>query len=465
MGVQTVREEQAISRLTTRLVEKYTDTHSEAEIETAVGAARKRFEGHRVRDFVPILIERIVRRELEPEQQPVATAKPSAATPPSRSPMPDIAAMMKRIPLPTNVRPAQLLAAAAVLVIGIVVVTIAMQPDSKPAAPPPAAAIATLHGVVGSEKMPFFTDPRVVQALARDGVKVAVDPAGSRQIATSVDLSHYDFAFPSSAPAAERIQRARNITTKYTPFSSPMAIATFKPIADLLAKAGVVKQEGTTTTLDIARYLDLVNNGESWDQLADNAIYPVRKNILISTTDPNTSNSAAMYIAVASFVANGNAIVRGATAEQFVLPQLSKLFLGQGYTENTSEGPFKQYLADGMGPNPMAWIYEAQYVDATVQGKIKPEMVLMYPSPTVLSQHTLIPLTPAGDRIGQLLSTDVELQRLAAEHGFRTNDPAQFASVAAAHNVPVPTNLIDVVDAPSYDTLEHLVRGVDKTYH
>nr|SBO95904.1 hypothetical protein BN4615_P5420 [Nonomuraea gerenzanensis] len=118
----------------------------------------------------------------------------------------------------------------------------------------------------------------------------------------------------------------------------------------------------------------------------------------------------------------------------------------------------------GMGPSPMVWIYEAQFVEAAAHGQVKPGMVLLYPSPTVLSKHTLVPLKPSGDRLGRLLSTDPRLQRLAAEHGFRSNDTGSFAEVAAAHGVPVAKDPIDVVDIPSYDTLEHLLEGVAKSY-
>jgi hypothetical protein len=323
--------------------------------------------------------------------------------------------------------------------------------------------LTTVRGVVGSEKQAFFEDPQVRTALARKGVKVEVDPAGSRQIATSIDLGRYDFAFPSSAPAADRIQRQRHVSAKYTPFSSPMAIATFQPIADLLTKAGVAKH-GAVWTFDIARYLALAAKGVRWDQLRNNTAYPVRKNILVSTTDPRSSNSAAMYLAVAGYVANGDTMVQGAAAEKKVLPTVSRLFLGQGYTDNTTEGPFGDYLSVGMGKAPLVWIYEAQFVDAAAHGRIKPGMVLMYPSPTVVSKHTLVPLNAEGDRIGRLLSTDPELQRLAAEHGFRSGDAAQFAKVTAEHGVPVAADLIDVVDTPSYDTLEHLLEGVAKSY-
>ena len=66
-------------------------------------------------------------------------------------------------------------------------------------------------------------------------IGVQVDTAGSREIATRVDLDTYDFAFPAGIPAAERIRRERKITAFYQPFYTPMAVGTFKPIARLLS--------------------------------------------------------------------------------------------------------------------------------------------------------------------------------------------------------------------------------------
>lgn len=462
MGVVTVREEQAIQRLSDRLVDDYPAD----QVESAVGAARQRFEGHPVREFVPILIERIVRRELA--GSPTGDESESVAVHPSSNPQPDPAPGLGRIVVAggkfvADKRLMALAAAVVVVVLVLVVAFVVRQPDQSAAAGAP-ATLTTVHGVIGSEKMAFFEDPRVVDALARKGVEAQVDPAGSRQIATSTDLGKYDFAFPSSAPAAERIQRTRNISTKYTPFSSPMAIATFQPIADLLTAAGVLRP-GPVPTFDMARYLELVRNDVEWDKLRDNTTYPVHKNILVSTTDPRTSNSAAMYLAIASHVANDNTIVQGPAAEQAVLPTVSRLFVRQGYTENSTDGPFREYLAAGMGPTPMVWIYEAQFVEAAVRGQIKPGMVLTYPSPTVVSQHTLVPLNASGDRIGRLLATDPDLQRLAAEHGFRTSEPSQFAKVTADNRVPVAGDVIDVIDTPTIDTLEHLIDNVTKSYN
>ncbi|WP_433183373.1 three-helix bundle dimerization domain-containing protein [Actinoallomurus sp. CA-150999] len=500
MSVNTVREDQAIRQATDRLTGLFADIRSAEQIETDVATARHRFNGSPIRDFVPILVERIVRENLETEARTAADAGPEAATgtdpevPMGQQPesantgvkahpgataetrsengadtqsseKPHLSVTSRSTGVhraSANRKRIISVLVAAVVVGAVAVVAVSVSGGSShPLTPKP---LTTVRGAIGSEKAAFFEDPQVRKALADNGIRVEVDAAGSRQIATSLDLQKYDFAFPSSAPAGDRIQRLRHVGTKYTPFSSPMAIATFQPIAQLLAKAGVAKHHGATWSFDVGRYLQLAGKGVRWDQLAKNTTFPVHKKVLVSTTDPRSSNSAAMYLAVTSYVANGNTIVQGAAAEKRVLPAVSRLFVGQGYTDNTTTGPFSTYLSAGMGETPLVWIYEAQFVDAVVHGQIKPGMVLMYPSPTVLSTHTLVPLDAKGDKVGRLLSTDPELQRLAAEHGFRTADPARFAKVAVDHRAPVALNLIDVVDTPTYDSLERLLDGVGKSY-
>ncbi|MFC4373505.1 three-helix bundle dimerization domain-containing protein [Nocardia halotolerans] len=452
------REELAMRRMTESLVEDLAEAVPVEQVTSAVGAAHNRFAGKPIREFVPILVERIVRSELADPDPTVRVPAPSArvnAVVAADAGEPVQRRVSRRGLVPLSV-------GAAAVVAGVVAGVVLLPGNAE--SPAAAPAVTVVRGVVGSEKMSYFTDERVVRVLADHGIRVDVAPAGSRQIATTVDLDGYDFAFPSSRPAAERIQRQREVTTRYTPFSSPIAIATYRPIAELLTAAGVLTP-GPVATFDMDRYLDLAARGVQWDDLPGNTTYPVAKNILVSTTDPRTSNSAAMYLSIAAYVANDHTIVRGETAEQHVLPALTKLFLAQGYTDNSSEGPFNQYLTNGMGPTPLVCIYEAQFVEAAAAGRITPDMVLAYPTPTVLSSHTLVPLSDTGDRVGRLLTENSELRRLAAEHGFRTGDNTQFSAVAAESAVPVPTDLIDVVDVPAYDTLENLLNGVAQSYN
>ena len=328
----------------------------------------------------------------------------------------------------------------------------------------PAAHLTVVRGVIGPEKQPFFQDAQVRQVFRDNGLDVQVDTAGSRQIATTVNLAGYDFAFPAGVPAAHKIQQDHHVSTVYQPFYSPMAIATFKPIVQMLMSADVVTQQNGAYFLDVKKYLALVAQNKRWTDLADHAAYPAAKSILISSTDVRTSNSAAMYLAIASYVANGDNVVQDTTQATAALPQMEPLFLRQGYTESSSEGPFDNYLSIGIGDTPMVMIYEAQFLaDAVAHNPaITSQMVLMYPNPTVLSKHTLVPLDANGSKVGRLLTTNPALLKLAVKYGFRTSDPAYFKQYLSDHGYPQPPDLINQVDAPTYEVLEFMIEDIEK---
>ena len=93
---------------------------------------------------------------------------------------------------------------AVVLALGVVAaIVISFAQGHTPASTP----LVTVHGVIGSEKLPFFQDSAVIAEFHAKGYDVQVDTAGSRQIATTVDLSKYDFAFPAGEPAGIKIQQ------------------------------------------------------------------------------------------------------------------------------------------------------------------------------------------------------------------------------------------------------------------
>jgi hypothetical protein len=327
--------------------------------------------------------------------------------------------------------------------------------------------LTVVRGVIGSEKKPFFADSRVRAAFAKAGLDVEVDTAGSRSIANTVDLSKYDFAFPAGTPAALKIRNDRKITTSYVPFFTPMAIATFKPIAHLLEQAGVAQDHNGWWSLDMTGFLRLVAAQTRWNQLPGNTTYPVSKYVLITSTDVTTSNSAAMYASIASYAANNNQVVANPAEVDGVLPAVSPLFVQQGFTEQSSEAPFDDYLSIGIGKTPMVMIYESQFVAraAAHDGSIKRDMVLMYPDPDVLSKHTLVPLSTKGDQVGRLLQDNATLQHLAVVYGFRTADPGAFSSFVKQNNVSTAPQLLNIVEPPTYDTLEALITKLDSELH
>jgi hypothetical protein len=327
--------------------------------------------------------------------------------------------------------------------------------------------LTLVRGVIGSEKKPFFADARVKAAFAKQGLDVEVDTAGSRSISTTVDLSKYDFAFPAGTPQALKIRADRKITNSYVPFFTPMAIATFTPIAQLLEKAGIAQDHGGWWSLDMNGFLDLVGKRTRWNQLPGNTTYPVSKFVLITSTDVATSNSAAMYASIASYAANGNQVLGSPSQVDNVIDAVSPLFVQQGFTEQSSEAPFDDYLSIGIGKTPMVMIYESQFVAraAAHDGSIKPDMVLMYPSPDILSKHTLVPLTSGGDRVGKLLQDDATLQHLAVVYGFRTARPGDFDAFVKQNKVKTAPQLLDIIEPPTYDTLEALIVRLDAALH
>jgi hypothetical protein len=348
---------------------------------------------------------------------------------------------------------------AAALAVGVVV-AVGYSVAGKLQSQPP----LTVHGVIGSEKQDFFRDPAVQSVFRRNGLDVQVDTAGSREMATSVDLSHYDFAFPAGVPAAQKIKTDHRVATTYVPFYTPLAVATFRPIAQLLVANHVARDDGGAVMLDMHAYLALVARNARWTDLAGNTAYPAGKSILITSTDVRKSNSAAMYLAIASYAANGDNVVPDEATGRRLVPVLAPLFLRQGFTESSSDTPFEDYLSIGIGKSPMVMVYEAQFLShlAAHDRALTPDMLLMYTNPTVLSKHTLVPMRPAGDRVGRLLTSDPELKRLAVRYGFHTDDPAAFTGYLRAQGVSPPPALVNVVEPPAFDTLEAMIVGIDQ---
>ena len=103
---------------------------------------------------------------------------------------------------------------------------------------------------------------------------------------------------------------------------------------------------------------------------------------------------------------------------------------------------------------------------AAHDGGIRPNMVLMYPDPDVLSKATLVPLTHAGDVVGRLLTGDPSLQQLAIRHGFRTTSkPTPFGPFAHENRVAVQPQVGDTIEPPDGEILEALMTRINAALH
>jgi len=348
---------------------------------------------------------------------------------------------------------------SAFLILGVgaaLVVSIRNSPIFNPKIP--------VSGLIGSEKEEFFRDERVQRALDRLGIEVRYEKVGSREISEKLRNETYDFGFPAGVPAAEKIRQDWQLSSQGEDvFFTPMTVATWQPIADLLAANGVARLVEGHYYLEMARFLELVKEGKRWNELENNQVFDANRSILINSTDIKRSNSAAMYLALASYVANGAAVVQNRTQADALLPLVTELFVKQGLTGYSSEEPFEDYLVMGMGKAPLVMIYESQFLAeaARTDGSIRPEMVLMYPDPAIYTKHVLVPLTENGKRLGEALTADEELRRLAVEYGFRNTEGAYFQEFFNSQDVPA--DLLNVADTPTFELLEYMIQSIQNS--
>jgi hypothetical protein len=322
-------------------------------------------------------------------------------------------------------------------------------------------ALHEIKGVISSEKEEFFRNPQTIAALAKLNLKVTTESSGSREIATLGNLAtQYDFVFPAGVSAAEKIKRDQNIKKSVQPFFSPMVIASWQPIAEILMANNIVKKRGDAYyIIDMPALFDLIINEKRWTDLKGNVLYPANKSILVNTTDVRTSNSAAMYLALASYILNNNSIIQNEGQIDALVPQLASLFSRQGFAESSTEIPFQDYLTMGMGKSPLVMIYEAQFLREANKkdSPIRADMVLLYPEPTLFTKHVFIPFNADAEKLADALVNNAELQAIAVQHGLRTANVAVFAK---GNQFKVPPDLVNVIDAPSYEMLEAMIKQI-----
>ncbi|MER5581176.1 substrate-binding domain-containing protein [Streptomyces asoensis] len=335
---------------------------------------------------------------------------------------------------------------AVLLTAGVVVAVVAGRSEGDKG-----TATKTVRMVIGSEKAEFFADPDVVKALAAKGYTVRAETSGSWAM-EGLDLEGYDLAFPSSqAPATELAAKYKARGTLPRPFYSPLVVVAHKNAAGVLAAGGLATLDAEHRgTLKMAAYLDAARADRTWQQLKGAVKYgELTGTLYLSSTDPETSSSGALYLAAASYVANGGKVVASGAEVERTAPLLHKLVSVQGAQQSSTDAAFRDFVS-GAG-NPLVLVYESQVASLLAGGQQPDDLVVLYPDTTVNSDHTAVPLTENGTALATLLSTDPRLRRLEIRHGFRPQGvTAEFASattylkqeLTGVRQAPVPTSTV-----------------------
>lgn len=323
-----------------------------------------------------------------------------------------------------------------------------------------------LTGVITSEKENFFKDERVKNILEKNGINLVVNRMSSGKIAqaqTTGDLGEADFVFPSGIQTSEKVKNNFKSSQAYNIFYSPMVIATWNPIVDILKANDLIRKNGEYEALDMDKFIKLSENGTRWKSLNHSESYPINKIVLISSSDSRYSNAAKMYLALNSYILNGNNVVSTNEEVDKFMPTLRKIIQAQGNRESSSTNMMSDYMSIGRGKVPMMFAYESEFLENGFKNNgLGKDMKLIYPTPTVFTKHVLVALNNKAFPLVDLLKKDPELKKVAAEYGFRFEGENEIVDKAKKIKVYIPEVVVDVIDPPNYDILEYMAELVEK---
>lgn len=333
------------------------------------------------------------------------------------------------------------------------------QAQPKPAAPVEKVSVT---GYLGGEKIGLFDDAKFKELAAEQGLNVDYRKAGSLAM-MDADANGMDYLFPSSRAAVE-YGKAKGVkaTQSDIVFNSPIVLYTHKAVAEGLVSGGLItKDDSGAYHMDMAKAVDAMVNSKTWADVGYAAGYGQFR---IDSTDPVQSNSGNEYAALIATVLNGG---QPATTESVARDgeTIKAIFAKSGWMETSSEDSFNQFLTLGVGSKPMMVGYESQLLDLAVNQpdafqQIKDDVVIVYPTPTVWSTHTLMALDDKGVKLLDLLKSQ-KVQKLAWErHGFRA---ANFAGTDPIKRFGVPGTLDQipaVSELPNNDAMQQLITAL-----
>ena len=326
-----------------------------------------------------------------------------------------------------------------------------------------APRIVSVDGYVGGEKIELLEDEEVRSVFEEKyGLNVDYSRGGSLDMMTA-DLSGRDYLFPSSSIALEYYEDLHGSPVQSEiVLNTPIVLYTHQIVLDAFENQGLITTDGDIHYIDMAGLLELIQNDSQWSDIGLPELYG---RVSVDTTDPSKSNSGNMFAALVANVLNGGRTVTETDLDT-ILPELQDIFGKLGYMETSSSDLFSQFLRMGVGAEPIIAGYESQLIEYAAiypdeYDRIRDDVVMLYPTPTVWSAHVMIAL----DENGQILLNamqDEEVQDLAwKKHGFRTGN---YGDIADSGSIPadgVAASITQVAQVPSYDVMKVIIEELE----
>ncbi len=241
-------------------------------------------------------------------------------------------------------------------------------------------------------------------------------------------------------------------------FNTPIVIYSWKPIVDSLKKNNIAYEKDGVNYVNMSSLGEMMRDGKNWQDIGVN----LYGNLIIKTTDPNESNSGNMFLGLLANALNGNKPVTKSDVGT-ISQDLKKIYTNIGYMESSSKDIFTQYLHQGMGAYPMIAGYENQLLEFSVEepgifDRVKDNIVILYPDPTVWSSHIFISLNDKTN-IAIDVFKDKEIQELSwKRHGFRTIVSGAEEGGFSVKGLAKEVN--SIMQMPSIEVMEELMRAI-----
>lgn len=323
-------------------------------------------------------------------------------------------------------------------------------------------ATVKLNGYLGGEKIGFFEDEEVKKILKKKyHIEFDYSRAGSLDM-VEADLKGRAYLFPSSQTALEYYNDIHGkAAADEIIFNTPIVLYSHKPVVDALIRQGAVSVVDGVYYADMEKMTELILSNVQWSDLGLKELYG---SVSIDTTDPARSNSGNMFAALLANVLNEGKTIKAEDVTK-VMPKLKDIFSKLGYMETSSSDLFNQFLRMGVGAKPIIAGYENQLLEYAAQKpeeyeKIKDDVVIIYPTPTVWSTHIYIAVSDDA-KCGISALLDEKVQKLAWEkHGFRSNNYYASEPDSSFKVKGVPKEITHVMNMPEYDAMKQIIHNL-----
>lgn len=317
------------------------------------------------------------------------------------------------------------------------------------------AATTALKNVRILGDLSLFSDPQVQRELRASGWNVTSHGLGATVIVTHLPqaVSGYQVVYlPNQIQGRlvqDRLSSLGMSNNSIAPYSSRLAVATYLPVAKLLASPGIglaTQRADGTWLFNLEKYVNAVNSGLRWADIAGEASRNSGP-VLLSTTDPHVSALAQEFVALAGYALNGNRLVTDQVTARRVNRQLRAVFTEQGgMLTGATEAFSSLYVGGDKYTDPLTLTYENLFLQREMAAGPSPaktapqdKRVLMYLNPEAVSKNTLVALGNPGWAVSQLLNNPPITDIAQNKYGFITSaGVTAFAAAMKSHGLQVP---------------------------